>query len=148
MSALVAVLLLVPMADAKEKELSAEAKKELTKLEGKWIATKVLAEGNEETPPEDQKVIEFKGRKFLFGDKELFEVAALDPSTDPKCLDLKAVMDLGELSKGTVYEAIYKIDGDTLLLAVHTQGGNHRPAKFESEKDSKVVLVTFKREKK
>ena len=45
---------------AKEKELTADAKKELAKLEGKWTAQKVLVEDREETPPDGQKIVEFK----------------------------------------------------------------------------------------
>ena len=150
MTALVAVLLLVPVADAKEKELTADAKKELTKLEGKWKAVKAVTNGEEETPKAgDQDVaIEFKGRKLLMNGNHIMDVAAIDHSTDPKCLDLKAVVDMGGIRKDTVYEAIYKLDGKTLLLALHVEGGSNRPAKFESAKDSKVVVVTFEREKK
>ncbi len=147
MSALLAVLLLVPVADAKEKELSEAGKKELKKLEGKWKATEVLVEGKEETPPESESIVEFKGRKFLLGGNELFDVAALDPSTAPKILDFKALRDMGEIKKDTTYEGIYKLDGDTLVVALYIGEGSKRPDKFESAKDSKVVVVTFKKEK-
>ena len=149
LATIVALSLAVSPAFAvEEKELSEDAKKELKKLEGKWTATKVIAEGKEETPPEDRNTVEFKERKFLFGDKELFDVAALDPSTNPKCLDFKAVIDMGEIQKGTVYEAIYKVDGDTLTLAIYVGGSGNRPSKFESAEGSKTVVVTFERQKK
>ena len=86
--------------------------------------------------------------KVLLGEMDLLEVAALDPSADPKCIDFKAAVDIGELRKGTVYESIYKFDGDALILAVHMGEAKARPAKFEAPKDSKVVLVTLKRVKK
>lgn len=145
---ILALSLVVPTADAKEKELSDAAKKELKKLEGGWKATEIIVEGKEETPPDADTVVTFKGRKFLFGDKELFDIANLDPSTDPKCLDFKALADMGEIQKGTVYEGIYKLDGDTLKLALYIGEGQKRPAKFEAPKDSKTVVVTFKRENK
>ena len=149
LAAILALSLVVPAADAKEKELSDVAKKELKKLEGKWKATKVVAEGKEIEPTMNgvDLVVEFKGRTFLFLGEELFEVAALDPSTDPKLLDFKALKDMGEITKGSTYEAIYKLDGNDLVLALST-GTTNRPSKFESEKDSKTVVVTFKREKK
>src|SRR5262245_33751714 len=101
MSALVAVLLFVPIANAKDKELSAEAKKELTKLEGKWKATKLVVDGNETEPQMDgaDVIVEFKKEKFLLAGKEFFDVAALDPSTKPKLLDFKALTSMGEISK-------------------------------------------------
>ena len=53
----------------------------------------------------DAMVVEFKARKFLFLGEDLFEVAALDPSTDPKLLDFKALKDMGELKKATISAA-------------------------------------------
>lgn len=151
MSALVAVLMIVPFAsvNAKDKELSAEAKKDLEKLQGKWKATKVTADGNETEPQMDgaDVIVEFKKEKFFFAGKEFFDVAALDPSTTPKLIDFKALADMGEIAKGNTYEGIYKLDGDTLELALYVGEGSKRPDKFESAKESKVVVVTFKREK-
>jgi uncharacterized protein (TIGR03067 family) len=149
LAALVACSLMVSPAFAEEKELPEAAQKDLKKLEGKWKAVKAVTDGEEETPMADAQdvFIEFKGRKLIMNDKEIMHVATMDPSTDPKCMDLKAVVDMGGIRKDTVYEAIYKIDGDTLLLAIHVEGGTNRPAKFESAKGSKVVVVTLKREK-
>jgi uncharacterized protein (TIGR03067 family) len=110
-----------------------------------------VADGNEEGG--DKEVfLEFKGRKVVATldakELEFFEVASLDPSTTPKLIDLKSLVDMGPISKGSVYEAIYQVDGDDLSIAIYFGAGNKRPAKFESEKDSMVVVVTFKREKK
>jgi uncharacterized protein (TIGR03067 family) len=149
-AALIAVTLAVPAAPAedKEKELPEAAKKELTKFEGKWKAVKFVANEAEEAAPDGaDTVLEFKGRKILLGDKELFHIPALDPGTDPKCLDMKALADQAPVAKDTVYEAIYKFDGDELTIAVHVGGGAKRPDKFESPKDSGVVVVTLKRMK-
>jgi len=148
-AAVVALSLVAAAPEEKEKEkpLPEAAQKELKKFEGKWKATSLIANGNEEPPPDDA-ILEFKGRKLRFMDADVFNVSALDPSTDPKILDLKAVADLGEISKDKVYEGIYKLDGDTLTIAIYVGAGAKRPAKLESEKDSGVVLVTLKREKK
>lgn len=149
-AALVAVSLAAPAAapQEKEKELPEAAKKELKKFEGKWKAEKLVINENEETPPDgDEGLLRFKGRKVLLGGKDLFDVAALDPSTDPKIIDLKALADMGAIKKDTVYEGIYKFDGDTLVLAVSVGGGKSRPDKFESPKDSNVAVATFKKQK-
>jgi len=150
LATLVALALVAPAApDDKEKELVDAAKKELKALEGKWTAAKLSIDGNDVPPPEgDQKTAEFKGRTFLIGGKELLRVANLDPSTDPKLLDFKALADMGEIRKDTTYEAIYKLDKDTLTIAIYFGEGQKRPDKFESAKDSKVAVVTFEREKK
>lgn len=149
-AAVVALSLFAPAPEDKkdkEKPLPEAAQKELKKFEGKWKPTSLVANGNDEPPPDDA-ILEFKGRKLRFMDADVFDVSALDPSTDPKLLDLKAVADLGEISKDKVYEGIYKLDGDTLKIALYIGAGAKRPTKLESEKDSAVVLVILKREKK
>ena len=57
------------------------------KFEGKWKAVKAITNGNEETPEMDgqEVLLEFKGRKAVVNGKDFFEIATLDPSTDPKC---------------------------------------------------------------
>jgi uncharacterized protein (TIGR03067 family) len=147
LATLVALCLAAP---AEDKELPEAAKKELKQLEGKWKAVRLVVNDKDEEVTRDgaDVFLTFKGRKVLLGDEEVFEIPALDPSTDPKCLDLKAVADVpGVVGKGTLYEAVYKIDGDTLVMALHLVEGKGRPVKFESPKDSGVAVVTLKREK-
>jgi uncharacterized protein (TIGR03067 family) len=147
-AALLSLTFLVATTD--EPKLSEAGQKELKKLEGKWKAVKAVTNGLEETPEMggEEVVVEFKGRKAVVNGKDFFEIATLDPSTDPKCIDLKSVVDQGPITKGTVFESIYKFDGDDLVLAIHMGADKKRPAKFESEKDSGVVVVTMKREKR
>ena len=95
----------------------------------------------------NEVMVEFKGLKANVNGKEFFQIAALDPSTDPKCIDLKSAVDQGQITKGTVFESIYKFDGEDLIIAIYIGGDKKRPAKFESEKDSGVVVVTMKKEK-
>ena len=144
---LLALALAVPAAPKeKEKELTEAAKKDLKKLEGTWKAVKGTKDG-EDMGDEDVS-IEFKGRTLLLKGQELLEVTGMDTTTDPKCIDFKAIAESGPISKGTVFEGIYKIDGDTFTLALFEDGGTNRPTKFESAKGSKVILVTFERQKK
>jgi uncharacterized protein (TIGR03067 family) len=138
------------VAAADEPKLTEAGQKELKKFEGKWRAVKAITNGNEETPEMDgqEVVVDFQGRKAVVNGKDFFEIATLDPSTDPKCIDLKSLVDQGQIAKGAVFESIYKFDGDALVIAIHMGGDKKRPAKFESDKDSGVVVVTMKREKK
>lgn len=149
---LVAIGLSAPPAEPqkeKEKDLPEAAQKELKKFAGKWKAIELHVDGNEQKPELDgnEVIFEFKGRKFLLNGNELLGVDSLDPSTNPKCIDLKGLMDLGGVKKDTVYEGIYKLDGDKLTLAVNVSELKKRPEKFESPKDSMVVVVTLKKEK-
>lgn len=148
LAAFVALSLVVTTAD--EPKLSEAAQKELKKFEAKWKVVKVVAGEVEETPMLDgaEVFLEFQGRKMLFGDKQIAEITALDPSTDPKIFDFKGLIDIGQLKKDTVYESIYKFDGDNLILAITMGEAKKRPSKFEADKDSGTVLITLKREKK
>jgi uncharacterized protein (TIGR03067 family) len=150
LATLLALALAAPADPPKEKELTEAAKKDLKKLEGVWKAVKGIKDGEEETQNagEEDLSIEFKGRTMLLKGKEYFEVTGLDTTTDPKFIDFKTVIAAGPLPKGSVFEGIYKLDGDTLVLAVFEEGGTSRPTKFESAKGSKVVLITFERQKK
>jgi uncharacterized protein (TIGR03067 family) len=150
-AAFVALTLTAPAAEPqKEKELPEAAKKDLKKLEGKWKAVKLVANDNEQENPMldgEEVVLEFKGRKLALMGKDYFDITELDPSTTPKIIDLKGLEDKGGIRKDTVYEGIYKIDGETLTIALYVGAGNKRPEKFESPKESNIIVVTLKREK-
>jgi len=137
---LAAVLLLAPAAD--RPKLSEAGQKELKALQGKWqIQKEVASEGERDRSADPDGVLEFKGHKVHAEGKEAGEVAALDPSTDPKCLDLK--INEGPF-KGTVAEAIYKIDGDSLTISVCVTE-KKRPGSFDKPKEAGTILVTLKR---
>ena len=71
----------------------------------------------------------------------------LDPAVDPKILDIKSLVDKGPITKGTVIEAIYKLDGDTLTLVGYAGEEKKRPANFDPPKDDGVGMWVLKRVK-
>ena len=84
-----------PLEEPKDKELPEAARKELKKLEGNWNFVKGVSskgEGMAEGKLRDF-ILEFKGNRMCFqlGDetKETLQIAAIDPGTDPKCIDLQ-----------------------------------------------------------
>jgi uncharacterized protein (TIGR03067 family) len=148
---LVTVLLLTPPAD--EPKLSEAAQKELKKLEGKWKVTKEVTSNGEQELPSlgrgGEVTVEFKGGKVIINAKEAFEfeVSALDPGVDPKCLDIKSLADKDPIPKGAVIEAIYKLDGDTLTLVGYAGAEKKRPSNFDPPKDDGVGMWIMKRVK-
>jgi RNA polymerase sigma factor (sigma-70 family) len=62
----------------------------------------------------------------------------IDPSAKPKTIDI---------DKGRVMPGIYELDGDKLKICIREKG-DERPAKFEVEKDSQVLLIGLVRERK
>jgi uncharacterized protein (TIGR03067 family) len=138
-----------PKPGAEDKGLPAEAKKELKKLEGKWRVVKV-ANGNQEADVKDREVyFVFKGAEVTLtaSDKEKTEtlrVTAIDPATDPVCIDL---LEKRAGRPDRTLEGVYKIDGDTLRLAFSVpREGKNRPTSFEKPGD-RATVWTFKRVK-
>jgi uncharacterized protein (TIGR03067 family) len=149
-AAFVALSLTVPVANpTKEKDLPEAAQKDLKKLEGKWKAVKLVANEEEDTPTRDGAdiFVTFKAHKVTIEGVNSFQITEIDPTTDPKVIDFKALEDKSGITKDTVYEAIYKLDGETLTIAVYIGAGNKRPQKFESPKDSSIMVITLKRTK-
>ena len=126
--------------------LSDAARKELKKLEGEWQLVKYVGKDVEAEPDDPELVVVFDGAKMsvAFGSqKYTADVAALDPSTDPKCLDLTVTRPNRVLTS----EAIYKLDGDTLVIADTPNGEKLRPADFDKPADARVQVMTLKRMK-
>jgi uncharacterized protein (TIGR03067 family) len=137
-----------PKEKAKEKELSAETKKELKKLEGKWQMVKAATNQGEGDVKELEAFCVVSGSELTFsrGDKkETIRVTAIDTTTDPKCIDLTEVRaDKTE----RILEGIFKIDGDTFQLAFAVpKDGKIRPTSFDKPTDARTMVWTFKRVK-
>jgi len=122
------------------------ADKELDKVQGKWTVESLTVAGkNEYADGAPKIVLVFKGNK---GDVEAGNVVleyskftiSLDPSTDPKCMDLT----FGKA--GVTFEAIYEVKGDDLRICVHLEPRN-RPTEFASPEGSKAALAVAKRQK-
>jgi uncharacterized protein (TIGR03067 family) len=72
------------------------------------------------------------------GAKEQEYTYTLDSTQKPRAIDLKN-------AKGDTVAGIYKLEGDKLTVCFARRGD--RPAQFESEKGTSVVLEVLKREK-
>lgn len=144
--ALVLFTLAAPTEPPKAKELPAEAKKELKKLEGKWRMVRLVdAEKDSGLMKDADAYYVFKGTELTvsYGEKSTtLLITAIDTSADPKCIDLTEMV---KDKPGRTLEGVYKIDGDTLLLAVAApKEGKERPTGFEKP-TGRVVAWTFKR---
>ena len=66
-------------------------KKELDRLQGKWVAKSLERDGKTVDVKDHEFILEIKGDKWIFVGKERAVFVALDTTTDPKCVDLKSV---------------------------------------------------------
>ena len=132
--------------DRKRDPLPEKAQKELDQLQGKWVAKELQRDGKTIDVKDHEFVLEIKGDKWIFVGREKAVFIALDPTTDPKCVDLKSVEKGRE---GQVDEGIYKLDGETLTICLHQGDGKSRPTKFEtSPEQPDTILAVFERPKK
>lgn len=126
--------------------LQDDGKKELEKVQGKWVATVYEVNGRS-LPPEVVKTI-----KFTFTDdkyvQEIMGMEAergtqkLDPSKKPKEMDISITEGDG---KGMLQLAIYELDGDTIKICANGAGDKSRPKEFSAK--GGAINIVIKREK-
>ena len=137
-----------PKDKTKDKEAAKAVAAELKALVGHWKVTKAEVDGTDMT--EQLKVLTFEirdGGKYTarLGQQTDPGTFTVDPAKDPKEMSLKPT---GGPQKGKNVKAIYKLDGDTLVVCYDHKTPETAPEKFESKAGSTLLLITYTREKK
>jgi uncharacterized protein (TIGR03067 family) len=121
-----------------------EAKKELKRLQGTWVAVKV-EEGGKALPAAKIKgwSLTVVGNKYAFrpGRASVEGVYRLSPGDRPKRVD--ATRTNGP-DKGKVLEGIYELDSDELKMCFSSPGGK-RPTAFSTGDGGGQRFYFFKR---
>jgi uncharacterized protein (TIGR03067 family) len=114
----------------------------LKPFQGKWMLERTLTTGDKfvRKPGENDIVLEFKGQKLLVNGNDAGEVLAVHNDIKPTGFDLRRV-DVPEGGKAD--EAIYKIDGDKLTIAIYIGGERLRPANFDEPTKDGIVVAEF-----
>jgi uncharacterized protein (TIGR03067 family) len=127
-----------------------DAKKELSRLEGAWVATTFEVQGTQ-LPADAVKEVKLvcSGEKYTFmgsnGDEEKGTLK-LDPAKKPKTLDIQIT---SGNDQGKLQLAIYELDGDTFKICAAIAGEKERPKELSTTKaGGGDLLLVFKREKK
>jgi RNA polymerase sigma-70 factor (ECF subfamily) len=119
-------------------------RKEREKLQGDWLPT------SQESKGDGQEKGKLKKHTWVFeGDKLTIKEEAksrehtfkIDPTMNPKTIDIS------DKRGDAVGLGIYKLDGDTLTIALDKPNSN-RPTEFRTKKDSSHVVIVLRREKK
>lgn len=127
----------------------AQEKKDMEAMQGTWLV-EVLDYNGKDFKEKVKVTFIIKGDVMTVeGDgavkKEYAKMSLkLDPSTTPKCVDLKVT---GGVQLDAKMEGIYEVKGDQLRLCLKVFGQD-RPSEFTSPDGSSVALLTLKREKK
>jgi uncharacterized protein (TIGR03067 family) len=119
------------------------SKADLKKMQGKWRPISIVADGKpQEVSP--NSVYHFEGNKNIYdGSGKYFDVITLNAKSDPKELTFDNVQKDGPTTKGV--KAIYRFDGDKLVLCVAPDPKAARPKTFESKEKSGHRLITLER---
>ena len=123
---------------------------DLEKLQGTW--EKVYSEQIIKQNPgltKQRLVIEGDMLTSMRGDELDFKGRiTLDPSKNPKTLDMELAEDAHGYKTGEISKGIYLIEGDTLKWCNAAPGADDRPEKFSNNAEKNHILLVFKRLKK
>src|SRR5262245_16705066 len=133
--ALLCVALLLS-ADA-DPEPPMDARKELASLQGEWAMVSMETRGTKAADTQVKRYrLTIKGDKWIVssgqrkGGEPAGSTMVIDPSKQPKTLDLKA--------SRTTSKGIYKLEGDTLTLCRVT-GKGERPKEFKTTAEAGIL---------
>ena len=113
-------------------------------LVGVWTLDSI-AFGGKVHPDPDRMRWQFTAEgKYIkhWADKKHEARYSINPKADPRAIDLKLRPDVPDFPN---IEGIFKVDGDTLTVALPQDGRTVRPTDFEVPKDSKIAVYVFKR---
>jgi uncharacterized protein (TIGR03067 family) len=131
--------------------LAQDSGSDLDKLQGTWKVIDVEAQGQKAPADVVAKTpitLTITGNKYVekLAGKVVEEgTVKLTPDKSPRQLDI--VIGSGN-DKGKTQLAIYKVEADTLTVAIGPAGDKMRPADFTTKAGSEISVQVFRREKK
>jgi uncharacterized protein (TIGR03067 family) len=134
---------------AKDDKKADKPKEDKEAILGTWRAVTQEQQGQSKNDVEDHRLI-FSGGEFTIkkGDQALYKGKfKIDPSKKPKVIDMEITESAKEDHNGKTGLGIYVLEGDTLKWCVNEPGETERPKEFSAPSGTKLMFVTFKREK-
>jgi uncharacterized protein (TIGR03067 family) len=122
------------------------AQADAKRLQGKWVMTSGVMDGNEIPKDQLKGELNFKENKYSWSTGDGQSGAGtftIDPSKKPKAMD---VVPSDGPAQGQTIEEIYEIEGDKLKICMALPG-NKRPTEFKAEAGSNCWFFTYKRGK-
>lgn len=127
--------------------LAAEPEGDLKALQGTWVLAEATLAGRDHGEDFPEMKLKVNGDKYEVGFGMILEKGTikLDSTKKPKQIDLTT----GEKGafKGHTLPGIYELKDDTIVLCLEANKTD-RPTKFEAPEKTRLMLFTFKREKK
>jgi uncharacterized protein (TIGR03067 family) len=133
----------------KEPQRDKASQSDKDKLQGTWQMVSAERMGGPLPGFKEQKIlIEGDMLTFKQGDEVLFNgKIALDPSKQPKTLDMALTEDAQGHHQGEVSQGIYEVEGDTFKWCNASPGEPDRPKEFSTNKEENHMLLVLKRDK-
>jgi uncharacterized protein (TIGR03067 family) len=121
----------------------ADDKADMKAISGTWVAEKFEIEGSDMTDKFKELNLVMEDGKYTvtIGEQKDVGTVTIDSSKTPKAMD---VVGTEGPNKGKKYLCIYELKDGKLTVCYSTDEKN-RPTKFESAKDSKTMLVVYKK---
>jgi uncharacterized protein (TIGR03067 family) len=122
---------------------------ELRRLQGKWVPVHLETDGKAIEGRKAGPTVTIRFSRWIEKSAmgESSSAFSIDPSTNPKHIDL-----MYQFNQGTVsLSGIYVLDGDTLRISIpfpfagHTEGLKKRPAIFATRPGDDFVVTTYQR---
>ena len=125
-----------------------EAKEDTQLIEGTWIITELVVNGNKVNEEDFQKISVVNGADGTWclrvDGKEISRgTNVFAPSQKPKTVDFYPTDGEGKNNK---YQGIYELDENTRKVCF-VEAGKNRPQEFTSDNGSDRILIVFKRMK-
>ena len=134
---------------AKDDKKADKPKEDKDSILGTWRAVSQEEQGQSKNDVEDHRLI-LSGGEFAIkkGDQILYKGKfKIGPSKKPKAIDMEITESAEEDHDGKTALGIYALEGDTLKWCVNEPGETERPKEFSAPPGTRLMFVTFKREK-
>ena len=127
--------------------LAAEPEGDLKALQGTWSITDAMLAGRDHIDDFKEMKLKVTGDKYEVGFGTVREKGTLklDPAKKPKQIDLTTTKEGPFMGRNL--PGIYELKGDTIVLCIEADK-TERPTKFEAPEKTRLMLLTFKRDKK
>jgi uncharacterized protein (TIGR03067 family) len=127
--------------------LAAEPEGDLKALQGTWSITDAMLAGRDHIDDFKEMKLKVTGDQYEVGFGMVWEKGTLklDSAKKPKQIDLTTTKE--GAFKGRNLPGIYELKGDTIVLCIE-ENKTERPTKFEAPEKTRLMLLTFKRDKK
>jgi uncharacterized protein (TIGR03067 family) len=127
--------------------LAAEPEGDLKALQGTWVLESATLAGRDHTDDFKTMKLTVSGDKYTVGFGDIGEsgTVKLDPDKTPKQIDLTTQP--GGPFKGRALPGIYELKDGTVVLCLNSEMPD-RPTKLDAPAKTKLMLFTFKRDKK